>query len=88
MDTEAIEEFERGLSLLRNDYPGKALVHLTKAVELRKNNPFYLSYLGVALARAGTHWNLAVKLSTQTCRGSALGRTPIWRKSSALRRYR
>ena len=30
VDTEALEEFKQGLSLLRNDYPGKALVHLTK----------------------------------------------------------
>ena len=66
MDTEALEEFKQGLSLLRNDYPGKALVHLTRAVELEKNNPFYLSYLGVALARAGKNWNLAETFGSQT----------------------
>ena len=65
MDTEATEEFKQGLSLLRNDYPGKALLHLNKAVELEKNNPFYLSYLGVALARAGKNWSLAEKLCSQ-----------------------
>jgi Flp pilus assembly protein TadD len=66
VDTDASQEYEQGLSLLRNDYPGKALVHLTKAVELEKNNPFYLSYLGVALARAGKNWSLAEQLSSQT----------------------
>ena len=66
MDTEALEEFKQGLSLLRNDYPGKALLHLNKAVALEKNNPFYLSYLGVALARAGKNWSLAEKLCSQT----------------------
>ena len=73
MDSEATEEFKQGLSLLRNDYPGKALVHLTKAVELEKNNPFYLSYLGVALARAGKNWSLAEKLCSQTLQ---MKRTP------------
>jgi Flp pilus assembly protein TadD len=73
VDTEAIEEFEKGLSLLRNDYPGRALVHLTKAVELEKNNPFYLSHLGVALARAGKNWSLAENLRSQT---SQMRRTP------------
>ena len=66
MDTEASEEFERGLSLLQNDYPGKALVHLRKALELDKNNPFYLSYVGVALARAGKKWSLAENLSLES----------------------
>jgi Flp pilus assembly protein TadD len=39
---------------------------LTKAVELEKNNPFYLSHLGVALARAGKNWSLAENLRSQT----------------------
>jgi len=51
VDKEALQEFKQGLSLLRNGYPGKALPHLTKAVELEKHNPFYISYLGVATAR-------------------------------------
>ena len=73
MDTEALEEFKQGLSLLRNDYPGKALVHLRKAVELEKNNPYYLSYLGVALARTGKNWSLVEKLSSQALQ---MKRTP------------
>ena len=65
MDTEATEEFKQGLSLLRNDYPGKVLVHLKRAVELEKNNPYFLSYLGVALACAERNWILAERLSYQ-----------------------
>ena len=66
METEATQEFKQGLNLLRNDYPGKALAHLRMAVELEKNNPFYLSYLGVALARAGRNWSLAANRYSQS----------------------
>ena len=65
VDMEATEVFNQGLHLLRNNYPGKALVHLRRAVELDKNNPLYLSYLGVALARAGKNWILAEKLHSE-----------------------
>ena len=65
MDTQALQDFKQGLTLLRNNYPGKALVPLTKAVELENNNPFYISYLGVAIARARKDWSLAAKLCSQ-----------------------
>lgn len=47
---EALREFKEGLDLLRNHCPEQGLAHLKHAVELDKANPFYLSYLGVALA--------------------------------------
>ncbi len=47
---DAMKEFKEGLDLLHNKFPRQALVHLKNAVELDKNNPFYLSYLGLALA--------------------------------------
>jgi len=51
-ESEALRTFKQGLSLLRSHYPGKALPLFSKAVGLDKHNPFYLSYLGLALAQA------------------------------------
>jgi len=47
---EAMSEFKAGLDMLRNNFHRQALVHLKKAAELDNANPFYLSYLGLALA--------------------------------------
>src|SRR5260370_40188723 len=52
LDTEAFREFKQGLTLLRDDYALKALPHMRRAAELDKNNPYYMSYLGVVLARS------------------------------------
>jgi Flp pilus assembly protein TadD len=56
MDTEAFREFKTGLTLLRDNYANKALTHIRRAAELEKNNPYYMSYLGVALARTEKRW--------------------------------
>jgi Flp pilus assembly protein TadD len=56
MDTEAFREFKTGLTLLRDNYSTKALQHIQRAAELEKNNPYYMSYLGVALARSERKW--------------------------------
>jgi predicted Zn-dependent protease len=62
LDTEAFREFKQGLTLLRDDYALKALPHMRRAMELDKNNPYYMSYLGVALARSEQKWAEAEKL--------------------------
>jgi Flp pilus assembly protein TadD len=62
MDTEAFREFKQGLTLLRDNYAIKALPHMQRAVELEKNNPYYMSYLGVVLARSEQKWGEAEKL--------------------------
>ncbi|HYK39471.1 MAG TPA: tetratricopeptide repeat protein [Candidatus Eremiobacteraceae bacterium] len=62
MDTEAFREFKQGLTLLRDNYAGKALPHMQRAVELERNNPYYMSYLGVVLARSEKKWGEAEKL--------------------------
>src|SRR6266702_192667 len=54
MDTEAFREFKTGLTFLRDNYAVKALPHMRRAVDLDKNNPYYMSYLGVVLARSET----------------------------------
>src|ERR1700716_3762962 len=62
MDTEAFREFKTGVTLLRDNYAIKALPHMRRAVDLDKNNPYYMSYLGVVLARSEKQWGEAEKL--------------------------
>lgn len=47
---EALREFKEGLELLRNHCPREGLEHFKRAAEFDKANPFYLSYLGLAIA--------------------------------------
>jgi len=62
MDTEAFREFKTGLSLLRDNYSNRALEHIQRAAELERNNPYYMSYLGVALARTEKKWAEAERM--------------------------
>jgi Flp pilus assembly protein TadD len=62
MDTEAFREFKTGLTFLRDNYAHKALPHMRRAVDLDKNNPYYMSYLGVVLARSEQKWGEAERL--------------------------
>jgi Flp pilus assembly protein TadD len=68
MDTEAFREFKTGLTLLRDNYATKALPHMRKAVDLDRNNPYYMSYLGVVLARSEQKWGEAEKLCDSAVR--------------------
>ena len=68
MDTEAFREFKTGLTLLRDNYAVKALPHMRRAVDLDKNNPYYMSYLGVVLARSEQKWGEAEKLCDSAVR--------------------
>src|ERR1035437_1487506 len=61
-ETEAFREFKAGLNLLRDNYAMKALPHMKRAVDLDKNNPYYMSYLGVVLARSEQKWGEAERL--------------------------
>src|SRR6201981_1895311 len=62
MDTEAFREFKAGLTLLRDNYAVKALPHMKRAVDLDKKHPYYMSYLGVVLARSEQKWGEAERL--------------------------
>src|ERR1700732_2089444 len=62
LDTEAFREFKQGLTLLRDNYAGRALPHMQKAMDLDKNNPYYMSYLGVVLARSEQKWGEAERV--------------------------
>jgi Flp pilus assembly protein TadD len=62
LDTEAFREFKQGLTLLRDNYAVRALPHMRRAMDLDKNNPYYMSYLGVVLARSEQRWGEAETL--------------------------
>ena len=55
-------EFREGLELLKNEYPEKALLKLRRAFESDKRNPYYISFLGLSLARAEQGWEQALDL--------------------------
>ena len=61
-ENEALTEFKRGVKLLRDARPHTALVHFRNAAELEKNNPYYLSFVGVSLCRAQRDWKTALEL--------------------------
>jgi len=59
---ESFQEFRAGLALLRGGDAHKALPHLRSALEQEPSNPFYISYVGVAIAAAEQKWAEAEKL--------------------------
>ncbi len=62
VDTEAFREFKQALDRMRDSDAERALPHIRRAVELEGQNPFYISYLGVVLARAEQKWAEAEEL--------------------------
>jgi Flp pilus assembly protein TadD len=61
-DNSGLADFTQGVSLLRKGQFSQALEHLRRAAELKQQNPYYLSFLGVSLARAQGKWTEAVEL--------------------------
>jgi predicted Zn-dependent protease len=59
---ESFQEFRTGLAFLRGGDAHKALSHLRIALDRDPGNPFYISYLGVALAASEQEWAEAEKL--------------------------
>ncbi len=64
-EIDAVNEFKEGLSLLRNNYARKALEYFTRASELDKANPFYISYLGLAMAAGERNWDAGEEMCLQ-----------------------
>jgi Flp pilus assembly protein TadD len=61
-DSAALTEFKQGVQMLRDEQPNEALIHFRNAVNLEKQNPYYISFVGVSLARAERRWTSALKL--------------------------
>jgi Flp pilus assembly protein TadD len=61
-DTDALTSFKQGVQLLKGGYSQKALLELRRCVECDSTNPYYLSFLGLAIARSEKRWAEAIKL--------------------------
>jgi Flp pilus assembly protein TadD len=61
-ENSALANFKQGISLLRDGYSAEALSCLRQAAEQEQQNPYYLSFLGVSVARAQQKWAVAAKL--------------------------
>ena len=61
-DNAGLAEFKRGIDLLKKGQSAEALEYLRHAAELKQQNPYYLSFLGVSMARAERKWTSAVEL--------------------------
>jgi Flp pilus assembly protein TadD len=55
-------EFREGIEMLKNEYPEKALPRLKRAFESDNRNAYYMSFLGLAIARAQRKWDKAAEL--------------------------
>jgi len=74
VDIDALTEFKHGVALLNNGHPDLALVRLQRAFECERQNPLYVSYLGLSIARAERKWDQASELceiAVQLNRGEA-----------------
>lgn len=60
-ETVAFTEFKLGVRMLRNARPYVALEHFRSAANQEKNNPYFMSFLGVSLARAERKWGPALE---------------------------
>jgi Flp pilus assembly protein TadD len=61
-DSEALRDFKSGIRLLRDKSYNSALAYFRRANELERNNPYFLSYFGLALALAERKWADAERL--------------------------
>jgi Flp pilus assembly protein TadD len=57
-----VDEFKQGVDLLQNGFPGEAMERFRYAAEVEKRNPYYLSFLGLSVARALKNWDAAKDL--------------------------
>jgi len=62
MVDDPLVEFREGIELLKNEYPQKALVRLKCAFKSDQHNAYYISFLGLAIARAQGKWGQASEL--------------------------
>jgi tetratricopeptide (TPR) repeat protein len=61
-ESSGLAEFKQGVALLRKGHSSEAYEYLRRAAELKQQNPYYLSFLGVSMARAQGNWTTAVEL--------------------------
>jgi tetratricopeptide (TPR) repeat protein len=76
-NTSALAEFKRGLELLRNGQAGEALEFLRRAAEREQHNPYYISFLGLCVARAERKFPAALQLCEEGVRAKP-GETQLY----------
>ena len=57
-----VVSFTEGVKMLKSGYPKKAVAYFRRALEGDKQNPYYLSFLGVSVAWGERNLTEAVKL--------------------------
>jgi Flp pilus assembly protein TadD len=57
-----VADFKVGVEMLKNGYAQSALEPLRRAFESEQRNPYYLSFLGLSIARAERKWSRASEL--------------------------
>jgi predicted Zn-dependent protease len=68
IDMAAFKEFREGLAYLRGGDAAKAMPHLRTAYDHEPDNPYYMSYLGLAVAASDQKWAEAEKLCQSAMR--------------------
>jgi Flp pilus assembly protein TadD len=61
-DHHALAEFKQGIHLLRDGHSADAVEYMRRACELKQQEPYYLSFLGLSIARAQRKWGAAATL--------------------------
>lgn len=58
----AMQEFRRGLELLQHRCPEQAVLHIERAFRIDNENPYFVSYMGLASGVARRQWAEAENL--------------------------
>ena len=66
--TQHMVEFREAMELLKNEYPEKALPKFREVHNADRRNPYYISFLGLSLARAEQKWDEASELCEHAIR--------------------
>jgi Flp pilus assembly protein TadD len=61
-NAEAAADFKQGVDFLQSGNPDAAITYLRNAVAAEVRNPYYLSFLGLAVGRAQRKWTAAWEL--------------------------
>jgi tetratricopeptide (TPR) repeat protein len=61
-EMDPVANFKQGIRLLKDGHPKEALALFRLSFECEKHNPYYLSYLGLSIARAERKWEQASEL--------------------------
>ena len=61
-NADAAADFKQGVDFLQTGNPDAAITYLRNAVAAELHNPYYLSFLGLAVGRAQKRWTAAWEL--------------------------